>query len=53
MDLPEEPHFAVVAPPLSIAPADLAVRHLDFLLDEVVEDSFPASDPVAFVVRRN
>ncbi|MEW5686422.1 MAG: hypothetical protein AB1942_16010 [Pseudomonadota bacterium] len=53
MDLPEEPHFVAVATSLSIAPADLQVRPLDLLLDAAGEDSFPASDPVAFIVRRN
>lgn len=54
MDRPEAPHFAAAAAPLSVDPAaDRQVLHLDLLLDEAVEDSFPASDPVAFVVRRN
>lgn len=50
---PEAPHFAAGARSLSIDPDDRQTGALDRLLDEAVEDSFPASDPVAFVVRRN
>lgn len=52
---PETPQFiAAAAAPLSVAPtAEDAARSLDLQLDEAVEDSFPASDPLALVVRRN